>query len=285
MNAFTSRRYRSQTTPRAGEIAFQVVIGETDLRLVTTQPPASCAPYGVAAIAAVAAEAVRHCRGHLQAYMLAHPAFGESLVPVTAAPRAHPLLRAMAHAARVAEVGPMAAVAGGVAEWTARALAGRLQDTFPDAPPSHLRRLEELAPRLQDGTPWRPAEVLVENGGDLFMLSARDRVVGLLAAPTGSARVGVRLPSTAFPLSLCASSGRFGHSLSLGRGDLVVVRARCAVTADAAATALCNLLGAATDVERVLERAQSLAGSGVEGVFAQCDDRMGAWGAMELTAL
>ena len=73
--------------------------------------------------------------------------------------------------------------------------------------------------------------------------------------------------------------------LSLGTGDLVAVRARDARLADAAATALCNLLKGEADIDRVLKQAQSLANHGLQGVFAQFDKKIAAWGELELVAL
>ena len=86
-------------------------------------------------------------------------------------------------------------------------------------------------------------------------------------------------------MAVCASSGTIGHSLSLGSGDLVAVRARDARFADAAATALCNELRGEADIDRVLKRARELADHGLDGVFAQYDQKVAAWGDLELVAL
>ncbi|WP_244963609.1 UPF0280 family protein [Oceanidesulfovibrio marinus] len=242
-----ARSYRTSTCPRSGECAFQIVIEETDLHIVAARN-----------LAAEASAAVHELRSRLKAFILCHPEFAASLTPVGVPEASHPVIRAMADAARACGVGPMAAVAGGVAEHVARAL----------APLS--------------------AEVLVENGGDTYMISTKDRTIALLADPGREASLGVRIPANEFPVSLCASSATYGHSLSLGRGDLVVVRSASGVFADAAATALCNELKAEADVESVLEAAQGLArgeGPRLEGVFVQCGQKMGAWGKMELALL
>ena len=62
-------------------------------------------------------------------------------------------------------------------------------------------------------------------------------------------------------------------------------RAKDARLADAAATALCNLLRSEKDLDRVLKRARELAGVGLDGVFAQYDAKVAAWGDLELVAL
>jgi ApbE superfamily uncharacterized protein (UPF0280 family) len=243
----SARSYRTATRPRDGECAFQVMVEETDLHIVARRH-----------LAREALDAVHGLRSRLKAFILCRPEFGASLEPVDVPPASHPVIRAMADAARACGVGPMAAVAGAVAEHVARA----------------------LAPHT--------ADVLVENGGDTYLVSTRDRTIALLADPSRGASLGVRIPAAEFPVSLCASSATYGHSLSLGRGDLVVVRSPSGVFADAAATALCNELRAESDVERILESAQGLArgeGPRLEGVFVQCGQRMGAWGRMELALL
>jgi len=235
------RAYRSGISPVSGEVTFQVVVEETDLLVVARED-----------LSAETARIVTGLRGQIKAYMAIDPAFGPSLVPVRVPDTAPPIIRAMAVAAERCGVGPMAAVAGTVAEFTARAL----MDRSPD--------------------------FLVENGGDLFLCSTRRRVAAILADPSGGASLGVALEPEAFPCSLCASSASIGHSLSLGRGELVVARSRDASLADAAATALCNELGSAKDLARVTALAEEF---GLDGVFAQCQGRITVWGEMELVAL
>jgi len=213
------RGYREALAPDQGEVSFQVVLEESDLWIVARRN-----------LSREIAEYLRGLRAELKSHILLHPDF-------------------------FCNVGPMAAVAGTIAQMVC--------ERFVDASP----------------------DLIVENGGDIFLCSTRDRVVGLLAEPKSGARLGLRIPAREFPTSLCSSSGRIGHSLSLGRGDLVTVRADSGALADAAATALCNLLKSARDLSRVLERAQELAEVGVLGVFAQMGGQVGAWGQVELVGL
>jgi hypothetical protein len=198
---------------------------------------------------------VRGLRGELKSFMLLTPGFRESLVPVPAPQGAPDIARLMARAAAAANVGPMAAVAGAFAQM----VADRFRAESPD--------------------------IIVENGGDIYMHSTRDRVAALLGDPETGARLGVQLSRRDFPLSLCASSATIGPSLSLGKGELVVVRSKSGAFADAAATALANLIDSGDDLDLVLARAQKLAPLGLEGVFAQAGGRLGVWGKMELVAL
>ncbi len=240
----TDRAYRDAVRPGSGEVRFQVGVEQTDLLVVAERDLRD-------PVAAV----VARVRGEIKNWIMFHPEFAESLVPVDVPEEAPDVVRAMAEAGRVCGVGPMAAVAGAVAQ--------AVGDAFADVSPN----------------------ILVENGGDTYLRSTRERVVALLADPASGAAVGLRIAAGAFPVAVCASSGTIGHSLSLGRGDLVAVRAGDARFADAAATALCNELKGEADVNRVLARARELAAHGLDGVFAQYDQKVAAWGDLELVAL
>ncbi|MDP3427403.1 MAG: UPF0280 family protein, partial [Humidesulfovibrio sp.] len=127
--------------------------------------------------------------------------------------------------------------------------------------------------------------IIVENGGDISLHSTRERLVALLGDPKGGARLGLRLKKGDFPVSLCASSATIGPSLSLGQGELVVVRSKSGAFADAAATALANLIDSGDDLDLVLKSARKMAPLGLEGVFAQAGGKLAVWGKMELVAL
>ena len=238
------RAYRDSVRPRIGEVRFQVAVEQTDLLVIAEEDMRD----EMAAFVALA-------RGEIKTWIMFHPEFAASLTPVDVTQTAPDIVRAMAAAAALCGVGPMAAVAGAVAQAVAEHFVCR-------------------SPNL-----------IVENGGDIHLCSTRERVVALLAEPDSGARLGIRLEADAFPVSICSSSGTIGHSLSLGSGDLVAVRAKDARLADAAATALGNLLRGPGDIQRVLDRAAELAQCGLDGVFAQFDSKIAAWGDLELVAL
>ena len=238
------RNYRQQCASRAGECAFQLVVEETDLRVLARHN-----------LATPMLDTVTRIRADIKAWVTLHPDFRTSLVPLAVPDSAPEAVRRMAAGAQLAGVGPFAAVAGVVAQMTAEA---------------HVAESPDL---------------IVENGGDIYMFSCSDRVVGLLSDPQGGPTLGVTVAATDCPLSLCASSATIGHSLSLGQGDLAVVRARDAALADAAATALGNRLRSASHMKEALGWAETMAQHGVEGVFIQCEGRIGVWGKMELTAI
>jgi hypothetical protein len=186
---------------------------------------------------------VKRLRKVLEDYIARQPEFKSSLVPLDLLPDAPEICLRMAAACRPCGVGPMAAVAGAVAEMCVEAA---------------------LAAGAE--------EAIVENGGDIFIASPRAVLVGLYAgAHPLSGRLALRIEPDRLPLSVCSSSSRFGHSLSFGDCDLATIVARDGALADAAATLTCNSVKTADDVEQALEKAMGI--SGIEGVLIIKDDR------------
>ncbi|NLW81295.1 MAG: UPF0280 family protein [Desulfovibrionales bacterium] len=236
------RSYRAAQQPDL--ISFQIVIEQTDLWVAARRD-----------LSVLVADEVRLLRAQIQAYATIHPEFIPALSPLTADPRAPEVIQRMCRAAQLTGVGPMAAVAGTIAQLVAE----KFQNQSPD--------------------------ILVENGGDTYLCSTRDRHIGILSVPGEGLRLCVPVQAREFPCSFCASSAKIGHSLSFGNADLVVTRSRDAALADAAATALANLLKNAAAMDRVLALAQQWEATGLDGVFAQCEGRVGVWGRMQLDVL
>lgn len=233
------RTYRALQQPDL--TTFQVVIEETDLWIAAR-----------ADLSGPMADHVRLLRGQILSYAAIHPRFLPSLTPLEVDPHAPEIIRRMCRAGQLTHVGPMAAVAGTVAQMVA--------EKFRDASP----------------------DLLVENGGDTYLFSTRDRQIGILSMPEENVRLCVTVATEEFPCSFCASSAKIGHSLSFGNADLVVTRSKDAALADAAATALANLLKNVDSMDAVLAQAQAWEEIGLDGVFAQCEGRIGLWGKMEL---
>jgi ApbE superfamily uncharacterized protein (UPF0280 family) len=157
-------------------------------------------------------------------------------------------------AARICDVGPMAAVAGAVAERVGREL---LAET---------------------------GEVLVENGGDIFIYTMLPRVAAIFAGESPfSGKLGIRIKQLSQPIGLCTSSGTVGPSLSFGKADAAIVLANSAALADAAATALGNRVQEPGDIERALELLEMI--PGVLGGAVIMGEHLGAWGEVELEKL
>jgi hypothetical protein len=121
------------------------------------------------------------------------------------------------------------------------------------------------------------AEAIVENGGDLYLHSNAEVLVGLFAGtPRFSASLAFRVAPGKLPLAICSSSGTMGHSLSFGKCDLATVVSRSAALADAAATRAGNLVTRASDIPRALEAVLSI--PGVDGLLLIKDDKLGMAG-------
>ena len=199
-------------------------------------------------------EVVIQERQQLEAYIAAHPGFLTTLAPWPPDPFAPMVVREMIEAGAAAGVGPMAAVAG--------ALAARVG-----------RRLASESP-----------EVIVENGGDLYVAISQPATVALMAGPSPlSRRVGLRLDPDLSPLGVCTSSASVGHSLSFGRADAACILAPSAALADAAATALGNRVQGPDSIAPALAWAAAL--PDIVGAVVIVGDKLGAWGRVELVPL
>ncbi len=240
----THRFYRYRHQEKKGWVTFQVKYRETDL--------------WIRALRRVEEEsftAVLNCRRQLEAYISSHPEFLKSLTPLPDDPLAPGLVRQMLRVAEVAGVGPMASVAGAVAQAVAL-------DLLPLS-----------------------ASVIVENGGDCYLQIKEDITVGIFAGPDSpfTGKIGLRLTADRFPLGICTSSGTVGHSLSFGQADAVTVVSRDAALADAAATAIGNLVHSPSDIGKALDKAHSI--PSIEGVLITIRDKLGIWGNLELIRL
>ncbi|MCA1742984.1 MAG: UPF0280 family protein, partial [Desulfovibrionales bacterium] len=194
-------------------------------------------------------------RQDIKGYIFLHPEFATSLTPIQESPDAPEIIKRMIQAGKTMDVGPMAAVAGAISQDIADFAVG-------------------LSP-----------DILVENGGDIFMHSTKDRVVGLLPHPDEPAVIGIKIDQGSTPCAICSSSATIGHSLSLGNGDLVVVKSKSGAVADAAATALCNIIKNKKSITRLNRLRNDLEKKGILGVMAQMGEELSVWGDMEITVL
>lgn len=123
-------------------------------------------------------------------------------------------------------------------------------------------------------------EVIVENGGDIFIKSYKPRIIGIFAGDSPlSERVGIKLQAS-FGQGICTSSGTVGPSLSFGYADAAVVVSKSAALADAAATALGNRIQTEKDFAPALAFVSKI--RGVEGAVIIKGNKLGAIGKIEL---
>ena len=126
----------------------------------------------------------------------------------------HPMVMEMGRGSTgMAGTGPMSAVAGAIAEYICNDL------------------LTEFS--LQ--------EVIIENGGDIFMKLTSPATISVYAGTSPlSEKISLVIKPEETPLSVCCSSGTVGHSLSFGIADACMIACRSGALADAYATAFCN---------------------------------------------
>jgi ApbE superfamily uncharacterized protein (UPF0280 family) len=190
-------------------------------------------------------------RRQLERYIEKNPDFQTALEPVKVLQSAPVIVKEMAEAGRQAGVGPMAAVAGAIAEGVGKGLL-------------------EFSP-----------EVIVENGGDIFLRILKARVVGIYAGSSPlTGKIGLEIRPQDTPVGVCTSSGTVGHSLSYGEADAVVVVAASAALADAVATSICNRVKQPKDIDKALEFAWGI--SGLKGVVIIIGNDIGVRGEVKL---
>jgi hypothetical protein len=241
MLMYKERAYRSWT--KSGDLVFfEVIEKETDLAI-----------YAVKNLEKQARAAVLTYRRELEDYIKRDPWFFSSLEPLDVDMGSPEIVRAMAVAGRTAGVGPMAAIAGAVAEFVGREI-GRFSD-----------------------------EIIVENGGDIFLRTAKKRSLGIYAGENSpfTGKLALEVGPAEEGLGVCTSSGTVSHSLSFGSSDAVVIIARDAALADAVATATGNILKRPEDVTKGIDFAKSI--DGVTGVVAIIKDKLGSWGDVRFT--
>ncbi|MFH1077541.1 MAG: UPF0280 family protein [Pseudomonadota bacterium] len=222
---------------------FRVVVKETDLFVSADRD-----------LQKETEEEVIQCRMPLENYIRLYPEFLTILTPFPDDRLAHPIVQDMICAGKAAKVGPMAAVAGAVAERVGRSLLNYSQ------------------------------QVIIENGGDIFIKSNHSVTVGILAGDSPlSNKIGLEIDPKKMPISVCTSSGTVGHSLSLGKADAVTVVARSAALADAAATAIGNTVKDKGSIYKGLALANSI--NGVLGVLIVLGDKLGVKGDLKLIPL
>jgi len=219
---------------------FTVTVKETDLYIKATSN-----------LQRKAQRLVLKYRKQLEQYIEKNQDFLTSLKPLPIPPNAPHIVLDMIEAGRKANVGPMAAVAGAVAEYVGR-------------------ELLEFSP-----------EIIVENGGDIFLKTTRRRVIGIYAGnSTFTGKLGLEINPQDTPLGVCTSSGTVGHSLSFGKADAVVVTAGSATLADAAATAICNKVSKPNDINDAIEFGRNIVG--LRGIIIILGSNIGVRGDIKL---
>ncbi|OPL08748.1 MAG: hypothetical protein AVO33_09230 [delta proteobacterium ML8_F1] len=194
---------------------------------------------------------LRSIRRRIKNHIKREPHFIHALSPLSPLVEEDRVITHMKKASSALHVGPMASVAGAVSYYLG----------------------EALSPLNED--------LIIENGGDLYVKSTTLRHIKIHSASKAfEGGVTIKVAPETTPLGICTSSGTLGHSLSFGRADAVVVVSEDPLLADAAATAIGNVVQTREDIPRAIAYARKI--PGLLGILILADDRLGVWGDISL---
>jgi len=239
---YIERKYRNLIEEK-DLISFQIKEAESDLFIRTNQE-----------LSFYARQMLLNFRKQIESYIDSHPLFKSTLLPYSQDKKAPEIIKSMIHTTALCGVGPMASVAGAIAEFVGKELLNY------------------------------SSEVIVENGGDIFIKSNQLRKVSIFAGSSPfNQRIILKIEAKENYIGICTSSGMVGPSLSFGKADAVTVISDSVLLADAAATAVGNRIKIMEDINEGLIYAQKI--KGVKGVVIIKDDKMGLWGDINFTVV
>lgn len=239
---FQRRFYRDWIKEKGLHIT-QIIANETDIRVTTNKKVDKD----------FIVDKIRLCRMDIEKYINKDHRFMTALKPLTVESDAPLIIRVMAEEARKANVGPMATVAGAISESLGRDL---LKQGYKD--------------------------VIVENGGDIFIKTRKTRLIGIYSGRSKLwDNLCLKVKPKETPLGICTSSGTIGHSLSFGSADSVVILSKSVSLADAVAAATCNRIKSKQDLTSALDFARQI--KGVLGVVIILKNNLVSWGKVEFS--
>ena len=236
---YKKRTYRN-LVKKNDLVSFNVIVKETDLFIHARET-----------LVDKTTKLVLKYRGYIESYIYRYPEFEKALKPWQINGPAPIIVRDMVNAGNKAGVGPMAAVAGAIAEYVGLDLLSSYD------------------------------EIVIENGGDIFLKTNEPVKIGIFAGNSPlSLRIGFRIDSKKKPAAVCTSSGTVGHSLSFGNADAVCVLSESCPLADAAATSIGNNIKSKADIPTAIDIGKNI--NGVNGIAIIMGDKIGLWGKLEL---
>ncbi len=221
---------------------FKVRVEETDLLVISEK-----------FLKKEVEEEVRGLRGIIKNYILNHPEFYTSFSPLSCKSEEE-IIRTMCDSAMLTATGPMASVAGAIAELTGR----------------------KILPLTK--------QVFIENGGDIFAKMDRDFNVGIYAGKSPlSLKLGLKIKGRNSPIGIATSSGTVGHSFSYGKADAVTVISGSAALSDGSATYFGNLI-TGDKIEKEVIELEIKKFPFIEGLLIIKGEEIFAWGEIELVS-
>ena len=163
--------------------------------------------------------------------------------------------RRMVKVTEIFNIGPMAAVAGTLAELA-------------------VERMRDAGASF----------AIVDNGGDIAILADREVFVGIYAGESPfSGKIAIKVkPTQNVIVGVCTSSATVGHSISFGCADAATVISDGASLADAAATALCNAVKGRNSLENAFS---ILKDARIHGALVILGKFLASWGNVEIVPL
>lgn len=213
-------------------------VGETAVTVISDEP-----------FIKVAKDAIFDAREIIQRKIAEDGFFRTTYEPYFFTAKDDPLIIRMCKASIMANVGPMAGVAGAVAVYAVEAMV-KAGATF----------------------------AIVENGGDIALRIDRDITVGMFQDDEKLRTLALAVPKRNGIFGICSSSGRIGPSVSLGKSSICTVFSDDVILADACATSLGNLIrtGERDELTEAAERIGSI--EGINGCIASSNGLLAVYG-------
>ncbi len=186
-------------------------------------------------------------RSIIETFIDQYPEFENTHLPWTPPKEAPEIIQKMCEASRLLNVGPMAAIAGTLAEVCLLAI-------------------------LNAGS----REAIVDNGGDIALFIRKTALIGIYSGARDFENLAFQIPKTQRPLGICTSSGKIGHSFSYGKTNAAIVFSENIPLADCAATALGNLVQISSDLDTCFNDFEPI--PQITGAAAIFNERIGLYG-------
>ena len=190
--------------------------------------------------------AIFEAREIIERKIMEDPFFQTTYDPYPVRKEDHPLIQRMCKASVSAGVGPMATVAGAVAAFAVESM-------------------------KEQGC----EHAVVDNGGDIALLTDRDITIGLYTGDSTLKDLALSVPRTETIKGVCSSSGKIGPSVSFGESNISTVFSDDVILADAAATRLGNLVKD-HDPEEALEIVGNI--PGIDGCLVYHNGKLAMFG-------
>ena len=234
MEEYIERKYRDNIR-EDDLVTFEVKVKETDLLVSAEKDLRKETEF-----------LIKKYRKQIEDYIECDLEFKTSFSPCKVKSSVPKIVRIMEEVSYLADVGPMASVAGAIAEFIGYGLL-----KFSN-------------------------QIIVENGGDIFLKTKKERLVGIFAGSSPLSNKFAIKVNKDIPLGICTSSGTVGHSFSFGKADAITVVSKSTALADAVATSVGNIIKEKEDIEKGLKLSKKI--KGIKGVVIIKDNKIGFCG-------